>query len=791
MSLSLAENVIVVGADNRPPMLNKTNYNSWASQPGTETTPAIVRARTYTDLTDEEKLRESVDITAPNIVLKGLELSLQERESKLYDDFDTFTFMLGETIHSYYIRQHEAHANELSSASQQSYPSSAPQCSYDAPIVQQSQYQPQDATYSQVVHQQPYQAPTLQQSYQAPAIYQQMQPYLPELDSRLVVPSFNPSDDPIASLNKAMTFLSTTFASRFPQTNNQLRTSSNPRNQATIQDERVTVQTVQGRQTQGYAFQTDDLDAFDSDYDDVTLAKAVLMANLSSYDSNVLSKVPFHDTNIKNAIKTETPVVQSTSSYAQQDTLLMSVIEEMSSQVAKCNKVQQENIVAKETLSAELKRYKEQVKLLEQIQKFDLNDREKYIDGQLRQIELANKNDMIEKAVYNELLKKCSPLENRCISLEIKLQQNKETFQNNRPPLNLNAPEFKEFFTINDLHAQLEAKNVSIVKLKEHIANIKGKNVVESVQNVHNSNVITSKVHKFDMQNNRNAHIDYLKVTQEHTDTLWDIVEQARALKPLDTALDYACKYTQRIQELLVCVCASRPSTKHVSDKLVVVTPMNMTRKVSNKKQNKVEDHPKIAKSSLNNLNRISKSVCNVNVRQSVLNVNSQLMCATCNECMFDSIYDSCVRDYLVDMNARVKSKFVKPRNAKSKKKKMWKSAGKIYSSIGYRWVPISRNFTIVGNACPLTRITSTKVAPTKKITPPKPSDNPNPKIKIFHRSTKVAIAVRFNDTPSILGTKSSNIKEPNKNWGSTASTYLSSSHVNFRSYKSYFGTWT
>ncbi|GKD28538.1 retrovirus-related pol polyprotein from transposon TNT 1-94 [Tanacetum coccineum] len=48
-------------------------------------------------------------------------------------------------------------------------------------------------------------------------------------------------------------------------------------------------------------------------------------------------------------------------------------------------------------------------------------------------------------------------------------------------------------------------------------------------------------------------------------------------------------------------------------------------------------------------------------------------MCATCNECMFDSIHDSCVRDYLVDVNARVKSKSTKSRNAKSKKKKMWK----------------------------------------------------------------------------------------------------------------------
>ncbi|GKD40174.1 TALE protein, partial [Tanacetum coccineum] len=37
---------------------------------------------------------------------------------------------------------------------------------------------------------------------------------------------------------------------------------------------------------------TDDLDAYDSDCDDISFAKPVLMANLSSYGSDVLSEVP-------------------------------------------------------------------------------------------------------------------------------------------------------------------------------------------------------------------------------------------------------------------------------------------------------------------------------------------------------------------------------------------------------------------------------------------------------------------------------------------------------------------
>nr|GEU84682.1 hypothetical protein [Tanacetum cinerariifolium] len=60
---------------------------------------------------------------------------------------------------------------------------------------------------------------------------------------------------------------------RFPSTNNQLRTSSNTRNQATIQNGK-----------------TEDLDIYDSNYDDLSTAQAVLMANISNYGSDVISE---------------------------------------------------------------------------------------------------------------------------------------------------------------------------------------------------------------------------------------------------------------------------------------------------------------------------------------------------------------------------------------------------------------------------------------------------------------------------------------------------------------------
>ncbi|GJV81375.1 retrovirus-related pol polyprotein from transposon TNT 1-94 [Tanacetum coccineum] len=74
----------------------------------------------------------------------------------------------------------------------------------------------------------------------------------PQLDSGLIVPTFHQGEDPIECINKAMAFLSA-VALRFPPSNNQLRMSSNPRNQATIQDGRFIVQQVQGRQSQSFA----------------------------------------------------------------------------------------------------------------------------------------------------------------------------------------------------------------------------------------------------------------------------------------------------------------------------------------------------------------------------------------------------------------------------------------------------------------------------------------------------------------------------------------------------------
>ncbi|GJT06221.1 hypothetical protein Tco_0840683 [Tanacetum coccineum] len=68
-------------------------------------------------------------------------------------------------------------------------------------------------------------------------------------ESGLIVPVFQKGDDPIDAINHMMSFLTAVVTSRYPTTNNQLRNSSNPRQQATINNGRVTLQPIQGRQT--------------------------------------------------------------------------------------------------------------------------------------------------------------------------------------------------------------------------------------------------------------------------------------------------------------------------------------------------------------------------------------------------------------------------------------------------------------------------------------------------------------------------------------------------------------
>ncbi|GKD99697.1 retrovirus-related pol polyprotein from transposon TNT 1-94, partial [Tanacetum coccineum] len=383
---TLADKAILSGADNRLPMLEKDMYDSWKSrmelyminrqhgrmilesvENGLLIWPLIegngvTRPKKYSELSATEAIQADCDIKATNIILQGLppevyalvrnhkvskelweriqllmqgtSLTKQERECKIYDEFDKFAYKKGETL---------LHHNVYSP------PSSIPQLEYAPTVNQQSEF--------------------------------------PQLDSGLIVPVFQKGDDHIDAINHMTSILTAVVTSCYPTTNNQLRNSSNPRQQATINDGRVTLQPIQGRHTyfvvgttrtyptgasgsnsgkqrtiicynckgEGHmskqctkpkrkrddswfkdkvllvqaqangqilheeelafladpgiakgqaiqtvithnaAYQADDLDAYDSDCDELNTAKVALMVNLSHYGSDALAEVHNHD----------------------------------------------------------------------------------------------------------------------------------------------------------------------------------------------------------------------------------------------------------------------------------------------------------------------------------------------------------------------------------------------------------------------------------------------------------------------------------------------------------------
>ncbi|GKA23898.1 hypothetical protein Tco_0709931 [Tanacetum coccineum] len=127
---TLAEYMILSGADNRPPMLDKDLYDSWKSRmelymqnrehgrmilESVEHGPLIwptledngvIRTKKYAELSDAEKIQADCDMKATNIILQGLltDIYSLERECKLYDAFDKFTHIKGELLHTYYLR---------------------------------------------------------------------------------------------------------------------------------------------------------------------------------------------------------------------------------------------------------------------------------------------------------------------------------------------------------------------------------------------------------------------------------------------------------------------------------------------------------------------------------------------------------------------------------------------------------------------------------------------------------------------------------------------------------------
>nr|GEW62928.1 hypothetical protein [Tanacetum cinerariifolium] len=390
----------------------------------------VTRPKKYSELSTTEAIQADCDVKATNIILQGLP---PERECKMYDEFDKFSYKKGESLRDFYLifslllndmniyntklEQFQVNTKfwntlppvwskfvtdvKLSSQYGSPYHSShyTSQAQSSTPL---SITYPSNDFQSSVNHNVYNPSSSIPQVDYAPSVHQQSEFSQP--DTGLVVPVFQKGDDQIDAINHMMSFLTAVVTSWYPPTNNQLRNSSNPHQQATINNGRVTIQLIQGRRnsltageghmskqctkpkrkrdeawfkdkvlmvqaqanrqvlheeeleffvdpgiaetqstqyvvTNNAAYQADDLDAYDSDCDEINSAKIALMANLSHYGSDNL--------------------VENSSTPTQQDDLILSVIEQIKTQFVNCIKISQDNKNVNEILIAELERYKD------------------------------------------------------------------------------------------------------------------------------------------------------------------------------------------------------------------------------------------------------------------------------------------------------------------------------------------------------------------------------------------------------------------------------------------------
>nr|GEW96913.1 integrase, catalytic region, zinc finger, CCHC-type, peptidase aspartic, catalytic [Tanacetum cinerariifolium] len=478
---------------------------------------------------------------------------------------------------------------------------------------------------------------------------------------------FQKGNDPIDAINHMMSFLTAVVTSRFPPINNLLRNSSNPRQQATINNGRMTVQLIQGRQNslvagEGYmskqcikpkwkrdeawfkdkyvitnnaAYQADNMDAYDFDCDEISSAKIALMENLSHYgydnlpevqnpdnvtnnviDQAVQAMSTFKQSNIMNQSETEITsdsniisysqymkksqytTVQNSNFHAQQDALILYVIEQLKTQVVKCTKINQDNKRVNETLTAELERYKDQVRILKEgnnVDKASDSFKERTTTTTITKgtwgfehKKACFRDEIIPfvkalKDLFNSfdqfMIDELSEVQNVFNQMKQAVEQHRvETnrFQDKMTEV-LNENErlleqaiIKDIVNIivsanvNYTYEPVNEKDLVITALKDTLKKLKGKAIVNEAVTLH---PIDPELLRIDvallapkLRNNMTAHYDYLKYTEEETSTLREIVENERLINPLNTSLDYACKYTKRIQELFTilkqtCLC--------------------------------------------------------------------------------------------------------------------------------------------------------------------------------------------------------------------------------------------
>ncbi|GJU82709.1 retrovirus-related pol polyprotein from transposon TNT 1-94 [Tanacetum coccineum] len=386
------------------------------------------------------------------------------------------------------------------------------------------------------------------------------------------------------------------------------------------------------------AFQTEDLNTYDFDYNDLSNAQAVLMANISNYGYDVILEVPNSETYLND--------MDNQSVLALWDFEQSPVMDFIDIEISKYFVINdlKARLQDKDTTICKLK---------DTIKSLEKNTKEKNVHHE--KCDLEPINEKMENSVAT-LISENEQLWNEINHVKQVFKDQFDSIKQTRIEIVENASQIPSAITIAPSMFKLD-----LVPLPPRLLQ------------------------------NREAHIDYIKHTQENANILREIVELTKAKQPLDSELEFACKYATRIQELLVYVQDMCPKAITHSSKKIDVTPMNNVKKVrfvepitssiktqqveysktsdsnthvlsstgvkyftsnygskptGNKKNDRISQKPsKNMKNNVeaqprkvNKLNRVTKPVCDVDVKHSLSNVNSKILYASCNKSMFDAV---------------------------------------------------------------------------------------------------------------------------------------------------------
>nr|GEV23593.1 hypothetical protein [Tanacetum cinerariifolium] len=819
----------------------------------------VTRPKKYFELSATEAIQADCDVKATNIILQGLPpevyalVSTHKVSKELWERIQMLmqgtsltkqkreyplalvaNHQMNKSLYQPHQQSYQQHQFQPQVSSFQSSQYGSPY--HSSPYASQAQSStPFSITYpsndfqSSVNHNVYNPSSLIPQVECAPSVHQQSEFSQP--DTGLIVLVFQKGDDPIDAINHMMSFLTAIVTSWYPPTNNQLRNSSNPRQQATINNGKQRVIVCYNCKEEGHMSKqctkpkrkrdeawfkdkvllvqaqangqvlhkeklefladpgiaetqsthviqkTDAIVIRDSEktlmLEDESRSKIIqkqkdpMMSkkkvNTKPVDYAALNQLS-QDFKTRFVPQTELSAEQAFwSQNSKESTLSTSTtIVEVPKELPKVSMAVEQHSVEKKQIQDKMKDIlKENKRLLEQAISTDIvnivvNANVNYACKTMNEcercvtIETELQRDFIKKECYDKLFNKVTKLVTENEHLKQTYKQLYDSIKSLRVRSKEQCDDLIKQVNIKsaenfDLNASLQEKVLVTTALKDTLSKFKGKVIVNEAVTLH---LIDPELLKIDVAplapklcNNRTAHNDYLKHTQEETATLREIVENERLLNPLNTSLDYAYKYTKRIQELLIIIKQTCPCINDLGTKLMAVTP------------------------SVINTKAISS------VPNSKLNVNSDFKCATCYGCLFSDNHDSCVLEFINSVNARVKSKSAK----KPVNKKIWQPTGKMFTAVGHKWRPTGRTFTLVGNVYPLTRITTTVIVPLRKPIPIESNTTKPVVTLVYSRKSKAAKKKVPISNSKINKSLVDNKKEPNNYWGSTISNVPSS----------------